>query len=134
MEKREEKALDYFVQEEFNCAESILLSFLKEEDRKMVRLATPFGGGVGRSRDLCGLLTGGVMVIGYFLGREEGEERDMKFKAYDRARDYYLWFEENYRPKCQDILPGDFKDHREICYALLKEAVLYLEVLLKENL
>lgn len=131
MEKREDKALHYFAQEKLNCSESILLSFLKEEDLQMVRLATPFGGGVGRSRDLCGILTGGVMAIGYFLGRIDGEEQDAKCKAYDAAKEYYLWFEENHKTKCKEILPGEFKDHKEICYALLKDAVVYLEALLK---
>lgn len=124
---REEKALTYFTEEGYNCAESILLSFIKEEDQKMVRLATPFGGGVGRSKDLCGLFTGGVMVIGYFSGREVGGDDSSKSKAYERAREYYLFFEERFQLKCQDILSKDVKEPKQICNQILKESLGFLE-------
>lgn len=134
MHNRWDQAFEYFSQKKFNCAESILLSFLKEEDQQLVRLATPFGGGVGGSKDLCGILTGGVLAIGYLLGRLDGEDQDSKFNAYDKAHDYYLWFEENHCTTCQKILPGNFRDHKEVCFRVLKGAVKYLEVILEEAL
>jgi C_GCAxxG_C_C family probable redox protein len=40
-------------------------------DRTATRLATGFGGGIGRCRDeVCGALSGGVMLLGLLYGRE----------------------------------------------------------------
>lgn len=54
--------------------EQVLASF----DRSLLlRAASAFAGGVGRSReDMCGALAGGVMVIGLLCGRESAEQDD----------------------------------------------------------
>ena len=43
---------------------------LGELDPRMVRISTPFGGGVaGTKEEMCGALSGGLMVIGALHGR-----------------------------------------------------------------
>ena len=55
--------------------------------RRYVRLATGLGGGVGGTRqDICGALSGGVMVIGGLYGRNSAEDDDQP--AYDLATRY----------------------------------------------
>ena len=59
-----------------NCAESVLLAYARHLNpgaAKMVpRMATCFGGGVGRSfTDICGALSGAVMALGLAHGRDE---------------------------------------------------------------
>ncbi len=45
--------------------------------RQSVRMATGFAGGLGDTQqELCGALSGGVMIIGALLGRTELEEDD----------------------------------------------------------
>jgi len=54
---------------------------LKEFDRRLVRVASPFAGGVGGTEEeMCGALSGGVMVIGALHGRTEEHEDDQKAK------------------------------------------------------
>jgi C_GCAxxG_C_C family probable redox protein len=56
-------------------------------DAKSLRMATPFGGGVGGSREeACGAFTGGLMVIGGLHGRTKADEDDQL--AYDLAVQY----------------------------------------------
>ena len=66
------KAGNYY-RDGYNCAESLFLTFMEYTDSKaspeLVRLATPFGGGLGHSGCSCGALTGAVLVIGLFKGR-----------------------------------------------------------------
>jgi len=69
-----------------NCAESVLRSVVEhvEESQSgaLYRLATPFGGGVGGSHEeLCGAMSGGVMAVGYFTGRDHAEEDAAPSKA-----------------------------------------------------
>ena len=57
----------------FNCAESVFLAVARAGGRdvmKLVGLATPFGGGMGRSHsEACGIISGGIMGVGLFHGR-----------------------------------------------------------------
>jgi C_GCAxxG_C_C family probable redox protein len=61
-----EKAVSRFLSG-YNCAQSILLTMSEHRDGENVlipRIATAFGGGIGRCGSICGALTGGVMAIG----------------------------------------------------------------------
>lgn len=57
----------------YNCAESIFLTFrphlAPELDEKLVRMATPFGGGLGHAGCICGALSGAIMMMGLKKGR-----------------------------------------------------------------
>ncbi|MBN1780845.1 C_GCAxxG_C_C family protein [bacterium] len=80
-----QKAHDYFTSG-LNCAESVLRSVVwhthGEQGDRLSRIATPFGGGVGGSREeLCGALAGGVMAIGFVAGRDHGTEDAMVSKS-----------------------------------------------------
>ena len=57
-----------------NCAEAMVLTFADDVGlpREIaVRVATPFGGGLSRTNDICGLVSGAAIVIG--AGNERGE-------------------------------------------------------------
>ncbi len=59
----------------------------EETARRYVRLATGLAGGVGNSKqEMCGALSGGVMVIGGLYGRQSLEEDDQR--AWDPATRY----------------------------------------------
>jgi len=72
----EEQALEDF-EKGFHCAEAVFCAVARQTAEPgeiipagMTRLATAFGGGVGRSHTgMCGARTGGVMAIGLRLGR-----------------------------------------------------------------
>lgn len=56
----------------FSCAEAVFLAGAKAlgvEDRLIPRVATGFGGGVSRTKSLCGAVAGAVMVLGLKFGR-----------------------------------------------------------------
>jgi C_GCAxxG_C_C family probable redox protein len=50
---------------------------LGELDPRMAKMPTPFAGGVGDTREeMCGALSGGLMVIGALCGRTGPDEND----------------------------------------------------------
>ena len=70
-----------YLDEGYHCSESTLLAvgthYLEKVDPIMLRLASPFGGGVGRTREqLCGALAGGIMLIGALYGRADAQTND----------------------------------------------------------
>ncbi|MBU0623977.1 MAG: C-GCAxxG-C-C family protein [Candidatus Thermoplasmatota archaeon] len=106
--------------ENLNCAESVLRGVcfaqsieLSDQSRKM---ATPFGGGVGRSEDVCGALIGGVLAIGLSLGRTTPEED--RLASYEAAGKLYKAFQARFGSTCCKVLNrSDFKtpEHRARC-------------------
>lgn len=127
MKGLQEKAKRY-LSEGYNCAEAIFLTFLQAygEDPKNVRLATPFGAGIGVRRDLCGILTGGVMVIGLREGRTEEDEIEKKKRSYQLAANFYCWFENSFGVHCSDIIKGKFRGHTAKCVRIIGQATDYL--------
>lgn len=62
----------------FNCSEAVLKAFNEHyrlglmED--FLKVATGFGAGIGASKDICGSLTGGVMVLSLLSGRATAQD------------------------------------------------------------
>ncbi|MEG0291295.1 MAG: C-GCAxxG-C-C family protein [Anaerovoracaceae bacterium] len=76
-----------------NCAESVLKSFLDNNEidlpEEIMCMATGFGGGIGRSRHICGAVTGAVMALGTVKGRAKPlEEGTPASRAKDLATIY----------------------------------------------
>ncbi|MGD0766229.1 MAG: C-GCAxxG-C-C family protein [Dehalococcoidia bacterium] len=58
----------------YHCSEAVLMAVCKEmgiESPLIPRIATAFAGGMGRSGEVCGAVTGAIMCIGIKHGREE---------------------------------------------------------------
>lgn len=74
---RSEKALRFY-SEGFNCAQSVIVSFadiMELDEETSLRLASGFGGGMGRMQGTCGAATGAFMVIGYLRGKyKQGDD------------------------------------------------------------
>ncbi len=67
---RKEIAVGYF-NEGYNCAQAVVLAFadkLPFGEDELKRIAAPFGGGMGRLREVCGAVSGMVLLAG--LSRE----------------------------------------------------------------
>lgn len=75
--KRSEKALEYYFNG-YNCSQSVIASFtdlLNVSEEVALRMASGFGGGMGRMQETCGAVTGAFMVIGFLRGKyKEGDE------------------------------------------------------------
>ncbi len=101
----------------------------------LVRVATGFSGGLGDTRqELCGALSGGVMIIGALFGRGSLEEDDQP--AVDLAARYRERFLETFGyTRCDDLReqvvdpPGGLGS----CGELVKRATTVLIALLEEK-
>lgn len=70
----------------FNCAESSLIAVTVAMDIKsdmFPRIASGFGGGVSRYGSICGALSGTIMAIGAFCGRDEVNDPKEKQKFHN---------------------------------------------------
>jgi C_GCAxxG_C_C family probable redox protein len=107
--------------EGFWSADSIFMSAIKnlKQPEDLVRIATPFGGGMGQG-DLCGYLTGGYMAIGLFAGARKGSDNAARKACVRLAKEYSDWWAKSYPVHCREIN----KSEKEPCdYKLMGQKV-----------
>jgi len=63
----------------YNCAESVLGGVVAAHSQEPapLRIATGFGGGIGRTGDVCGAVTGAVLALGWLRGRTRPDEKEI---------------------------------------------------------
>ena len=72
------------------------------------RIGSGLGGGVGRQGEVCGALTGGVLVVGLVHGRDGAEEKEAKEAAHAKAGEFVRRFAEvNGAVRCRDLIGLD---------------------------
>ena len=89
MESKSEIALAKFA-EGFNCAQSVFYSFCDElqfDKNTALKMACGFGGGMGRKGEVCGAVTGGILVIGTKYGRGEKDDQTARELTYTKTRE-----------------------------------------------
>ena len=68
-----------------NCAQAVLEAFgdvTGLEKSLAAKLASSFGGGMGRMREVCGAVSGMLMVAGLLYGYDDPGENDVNKKAH----------------------------------------------------
>ncbi|MDI6743460.1 MAG: C-GCAxxG-C-C family protein [Smithella sp.] len=94
----------------FNCAQSVLFSFCDDlglDKEKALKIACGFGAGMGRKEEVCGAVTGGIMVIGAKYGRGENEDRKTTDKTYVMIRELMNQFSQKHGTYiCRQLLKG----------------------------
>ncbi len=81
---KKEKAMSLFKQG-YNCCQAVLLTFAPElglDEQTAVKMATPFGGGIGRMREVCGAFSGLLMAVGMKYAPEDPKDPKAKAEHY----------------------------------------------------
>lgn len=87
LEERVEKAKRLFKEEGYNCCQAVVLAYndlFGIDDDTAAALSSGFGGGMGRMREVCGSVSGMVMLAGLLT-----PAADPSIKV-DRTRNYAL--------------------------------------------
>ena len=94
----------------YNCAQAVLFAHCQDldlEPNAALKLACGFGAGMGRKGEVCGAVTGGVMVIGADYGRGESDDRSANEKTYAKTRELLERFQSRHGSYiCRELLDG----------------------------
>ena len=94
----------------YNCAQAVLLAFddvTGLDGKTAAMLASSFGGGLGRMREVCGAVSGAAMVLGLVKGCSDPTDREAKTAHYKLIRDFCARFKEkNGSIVCRELLSG----------------------------
>ena len=92
----------------YNCSQSIVLAFedlLPVDGKQMLKLASSFGGGMGRLREVCGSVSGMFMIAGLLYGYDGPETGQVKADHYARIQELAHRFEEEHGSiVCREML------------------------------
>ena len=136
-----EKALELFANN-FNCSQAVLTAFAPDfglDEKLTLMLGTQFGGGA-RNAEMCGAVSGALMVLGLKYGHFESENNEQKQRAYAIATEFTKRFKErNGSIVCRDLLGYDLTKtedsacikeknlFRTVCPEMIRSAVEVLE-------
>jgi C_GCAxxG_C_C family probable redox protein len=107
-----------------NCAESVIRVMAERFhfDEGLTRMGTVFGSGVSGNADLCGYLTGGLLVISLKFGRVDCDDKEKKSKCYRAGNEYFQWFMDSFG-RCCDIKGDPTKGPYDECHAVGRKCV-----------
>ena len=92
-----ELAEQYFL-EGYNCSQAVLLAFSDRtglDKETAARLASSFGGGLARMREVCGAVSGAAMVLGLVRGYADPKDAEAKKAHYHLVQRFAELFREH---------------------------------------
>lgn len=99
--------------EGYNCSQAVTLAFADELEKRGISremaagMASSFGGGLGRLREVCGCVSGMALVCGALEGYTDPKAKEEKADHYRRIQELAEKFkEENGSYICRELLNG----------------------------
>ena len=106
-ENHAEKAKQLFF-EGYNCAQAVLCAFSDVtgfDTETSARMASSFGGGMGRLRQTCGAVSGAALVLGIVKGYSDPLDNEAKKQHYALVREFADRFKQkNTSINCRELL------------------------------
>jgi C_GCAxxG_C_C family probable redox protein len=131
----------------FNCSQAVLSAYAGQfgfDGETALKIASGFGGGMGRMADTCGAATGAFMVLGLKYG-QNSPDREAKEAIYAQVRKFASRFNaRNGSLGCRDLLGCDIsqpeglrratdeKLFSTVCPKFVRDACEILEDILAE--
>lgn len=123
-----DRALSLF-SNNFNCSQAVFTAFAPDfgiDEKLALMLATSFGGGA-RNGEICGAVSGALMVLGLKYGHFDALDNEQKSRAYRIAVEFTKRFKDkNGSVVCRDLLGYDLTKLEEM--ACIKEQGLFKSV------
>jgi C_GCAxxG_C_C family probable redox protein len=131
----------------FNCSQAIFSTYSEQlglDKDTALKIACPFGSGMGRMAETCGAVTGAYMLIGLKYGKYLPEDNAAKEKSFQLLKEFTDIFNEIHGSiSCRDLLKHDLstpdglayvKENSlwdSLCPIFIRDAAQTIEVLLE---
>ena len=105
--RRGDRAREAFPQG-YNCSQSVVIAFadlLEPGEETLLQIASSFGGGMGRMREVCGAVSGMLMILGLKYGYNTPETGTLKAEHDRRVQEVCRRFREKHGSIiCRELL------------------------------
>lgn len=106
MSKRQQ-AMELF-EKGYSCSQAVAGAFCEETDidfDTMMKIASPFGGGMGRLREVCGAVSGMFIITGLIYGYDSPKDIAAKKALYSKVQSLAMKFKQlNGSYICRELL------------------------------
>ena len=142
MSKKSEEAVESFGAG-YNCSQAVLSVFAEDfglDGKLALKVSSGFGGGIGRGGDICGAVTGAVMVLGLKIFSPEADIQQSKAKVYEIVKEFKKRFKKRHGSiVCRRLLGCNIATakgaarvveddlHNKVCAGLVRDAVEIVE-------
>lgn len=107
MSERTDRAVELF-KKGFNCSQAVFAAFADifgMDEETALKVSAGLGGGVGRSREVCGAVCGASMLVGLKYGATVGSDSASKQKTYEVVQQIIAEFKKtNPSIICRELL------------------------------
>ena len=132
----------------YNCAQAVAVAFTDVTgltEQQAAKMASAFGGSMGRMREVCGAVSGMLMVLSYVYGYDPPGDDVSKKRLYGQVQALAAGFrEENGSIICREILKNPPSDPnptprtaefyaKRPCAKMVMTAARLLEQFMEEN-
>lgn len=111
LDKVQAEAEQLFRSGTYFCSEAVLQTINelldKPYDESIVKLASGFPIGLGKSGCLCGAVSGGQMALGIVYGRVQGEP--MQDKMFEEAKKLHDFIKNEYKSTCCRVITKEWQ-------------------------
>jgi C_GCAxxG_C_C family probable redox protein len=128
----------------FNCSQSVFSAFAPQfgvDKETALKLASPFGAGIARRGEVCGAVTGALLVLGLARGADKPAGKE---EIYRLSQEFMRLFEEKHSALlCRDLIdcdistPAGWKKAKEAgkfittCPVLVRDSAEIVQALLE---
>ncbi len=132
----------------FNCSQAVFSAYAESlglSRQDALRVAASFGGGIGRSGNTCGVVTGALMALGLRYGATEPDQQ-AKERMYAIAQEFMARFTARHGSViCRELVQADISTpegrqamrerntHASVCSGLVEDAVAILDEMLHKE-
>ena len=132
----------------YSCSQAVAMAFCDVtglDEKLTARMASSFGGGMGRMREVCGAVSGMLLVAGILYGYDEAADTAGKRELYAQVQDMAGQFREELGSIiCRELLQGPPADpnptprteefyKKRPCVHMVQAAARIMEEFIKEH-
>ncbi|MGA2120878.1 MAG: C-GCAxxG-C-C family protein [Methanoregula sp.] len=130
----------------WSCSQAVCCAFAKDfgiDEKIALRLSCGLGGGMSHTGNMCGAVSGALMVIGMKYGRTELDDPASKEKTYELGQQFIREFRRrDHAVNCTELIGYDLSNPKELadarekkvfqtrCVKFVRDAGEILEILL----
>jgi C_GCAxxG_C_C family probable redox protein len=127
----------------YSCSQAVLISHCEEynlSDDIAKKISCGFGGGMGHIDEICGAVSGGIMLIGLKYGKSKDYDNESKEKTYKLVKQYTDKFKNEFGSiNCTELVKYNLSKEeelikaknsgvfKEICPVLVRRSVELIE-------
>lgn len=115
--QKADDAIDCF-KNGYSCAQAVFITYCADfgiDTKLALKIACPFGGGMGHTRGTCGAVTGALLVLGIKFGQDDIEDQYSKAMNYLIVQDFVSRFKKlNGSINCKELVNYDLSIEQQL--------------------